>query len=70
MDDPLLLESHLYAPGKILGFVQETTGDIVQAIVSCCNYKHKQTSCFTTEWTQQYVYQNNGRRKEIMLQEY
>jgi hypothetical protein len=64
---------HLYAPGKILGFVTPTPVDWnrerdstllgeVMAVVSTCNFSHSQASVFSTKWQQSCVYHTGSRK--------
>ena len=72
-DDPTIAREHLYAPGKILGFVcptpinwiSDTETPIVggvMAVVSTCDFSHTRESVFSTTWKQSYVYHAGGRK--------
>ncbi len=62
-DDDDVASSHLYAPGKILGFVSTSyTDPNVMVVVATCDYSHSRESVFTTKWQQSYVYHANNRK--------
>jgi hypothetical protein len=69
---------HLYAPGRIMGFVIPMPVDwnseaktpitgAVMAVVSTCNFSHSRGSEFSTQWQQSHVY-HAGNRKAPNLQ--
>jgi hypothetical protein len=72
-DNEATAMEHLYAPGKILGFVTppsvgwngETEMDLsgeVMAVVSTCDFSHSRESVFSTKWQQSYVYHAGSRK--------
>jgi hypothetical protein len=62
-DDDVIASSHLYAPGKILGFVSTSSLDPnVMVVVATCDYSHSRESVFSTKWQQSYVYHANNRK--------
>jgi hypothetical protein len=78
-DNEATAREHLYAPGKILGFVTLTPVDWngetnsallggVMAFVSTCDFSHSRESVFSTKWQQSYVYHITGIRKTPNIQ--
>ena len=60
-DDDDVATSHLYAPGKILGFVSTSSMDPnVMVVVATCNFSYSRGSVFSTNWQQSYVYHANN----------
>ncbi len=77
-DDEATALEHLYAPGKILGFVSEESANCdketesaskgeMMAVVSTCDFSHSRDSVFSTKWQQSYVY-HAGNRKAPNIQ--
>ena len=77
-DNDAMAKEHLYAPGRILGFVTPTPIDWtsdqetpvtsgVMAVVSTCDFSHSRGSVFSTKWQQSYVY-HSGNRKAPNIQ--
>ena len=77
-DDETIALEHLYAPGRILGFVHPTPVDWindqitplsgeVMAVVSTCDFSHSRQSVFSTKWQQSYVY-HAGNHKSPNIQ--
>jgi hypothetical protein len=78
-DDEATAMEHLYAPGRILGFLSARPvnwdnktesaleGDMM-AVVSTRNFSNSCESEFSTKWQQSYVYQaENGTTPNIQL---
>ncbi len=62
-DDDDVATGHLYAPGKILGFVSTSSMDPnVMVVVATCNFSYSRGSVFSTNWQQSYVYHANNRK--------
>ena len=72
-DDEATALEHLYAPGKVLGFVAATPTDSndetesalkgdMMAVVSTCDFSHSRGSVFSTKWQQSYVYLAGSRK--------
>jgi hypothetical protein len=51
---------HHYAPGKILGFIDNLEGGC-SAIVLCCEYVHKRSGVFSTYWKLEFLDKANKR---------
>jgi len=66
-DDPERQQDHLYAPGQLLAFIEDTNGN-QWAIARCCEYKNRKDSFLTNRWKQEYVYSRGGTRKTPFLQ--
>ena len=61
-DDASIAKDHLYAPGQILGFVESQEGDLLEAVVSTCDFKHSRGSVFSTQWQQSFVHHTGNRK--------
>ena len=55
--------NYSYSPGHLKAFINNGDGNIV-AVVQSCEFKHKKSSIFTTEWKQAFVYDNNRTKIE------
>jgi hypothetical protein len=72
-DNEAAAREHLYAPGKILGFVTPMPVDWngetdlallggVMAGVPTCDFSHSGESVFSTKWQQSYVYHTGSHK--------
>ena len=70
-------EKHRYAPGKILAFVSQQevldgTNQVINnnivAIMHTCDFIHRKSSMFSTEWHTSYVYHDKKKKKQKRLE--
>jgi hypothetical protein len=59
LDNPLVTQTHDYAPGQIVTFVvcpvtNETEPSQIFAVVKTCGFLHKKDSVFSTIWQQEF----------------
>jgi hypothetical protein len=59
LDNPLVTQTHDYAPTQIVAFVlspeaNETVSPHIMAVVKPCSFLHKKDSIFSTIWQQEF----------------